>query len=327
MRWGIRRLVRQRDDEERVRIATDRSGELAGWVGEMRAAPIAFATEEANEQHYEVPAGFYRGCLGPRLKYSSAYYADATTTLAEAEDAMLLRTCEHADLEDGLRILELGCGWGSLTLWMAEKYPGAQITAVSNSASQRAHIEKQLGERGFSNVQVITADMNEFTPPTSEAFDRIVSVEMFEHMRNWEALLGRAHSWMKPAGKMFLHVFSHRQYFYPYETEGDDNWMAQHFFTGGMMPCHDLLEHLDTPFRVVKTTAINGMHYARTAMDWHTNLYRNREPIMAELRATYGDREAKRWFQRWSLFFLACHELFAHEEGNSWQVAHHLLEA
>ena len=297
------------------------------WIAEMRNAPIALSTDAANEQHYEVPAGFYEACLGPWLKYSCAYYESEKTTLPEAEEEMLARTCRNAELEDGMRVLDLGCGWGSLTLWMAEHYPNLRITSVSNSTSQKSHIEARCAAKGFSNVEVITADMNDFAPPGSAPFHRIVSIEMFEHMRNWEALLCRAHSWLEEDGKMLVHVFSHPRYFYPYETEGDDNWMGRHFFTGGMMPCHDLIQNLETPFRVERTTTFRGTHYARTALDWHRNLTRNRDRVLAELGAAYGRDQAARWFQRWSLFFLGCAELFAHDGGESWQVVHHLLEA
>ncbi len=325
VRWGIRRLVRQREAEEIARLSSGREPVLQRWVEEMRESPVALSTDAANDQHYEVPAAFFEACLGKQLKYSSAYYPVGTETLNEAETAMLELTASHADLADGQNILELGCGWGSLSLYMAQQYPQAAITSVSNSASQKAFIDQQASSRGLSNLTVLTADMNSFSDPGGADFDRIVSVEMFEHMRNWESLLCRVHPWLRDQGKLFLHVFSHPQFFYPYETEGEDNWMGRHFFTGGMMPTHDLLEHLETPFSVEETWPLSGRHYARTALHWHDNLLANRPRILETLTATYGADQAPIWFNRWSLFFLACHELFAHQGGESWQVAHHRL--
>ena len=325
VRWGIRRLVRQRESEEVLRLADGRLPVLRRWVEEMRASPVAIAADEANEQHYEVPAAFFQACLGAQLKYSSAFYPKGTETLDEAETAMLDLTATNAELADGQEVLELGCGWGSLSLYMAERYPNSQITSVSNSASQKYFIDGQAATRGLSNLAVLTADMNTFTAPESREYDRVVSVEMFEHMRNWESLLNRIHPWLRQEGKLFLHVFSHPEFFYPYETEGEDNWMGRHFFTGGMMPTHDLLDHLEIPFAVEATLPLSGLHYAQTALHWHENLIARRSHITDVLTTTYGSSEAHRWFNRWSLFFLACHELFAHNAGRSWQLAHNRL--
>lgn len=325
VRWGIRRLVRQRESEELLRLADGRLPVLRRWIEEMRGSPVALATDEANEQHYEVPAAFFQACLGAQLKYSSAFYPEGTETLDEAETAMLDLTAANAELEDGQNVLELGCGWGSLSLYMAERYRNSQITSVSNSASQKSFIDGQAATRGLSNLAVLTADMNTFTAPAGREYDRVVSVEMFEHMRNWESLLNRIHPWLRQEGKLFLHVFSHPEFFYPYETEGEDNWMGRHFFTGGMMPTHDILDHLEIPFTVEATLPLSGRHYAQTALHWHENLIARRSHIIDVLTTTYGSSEAHRWFNRWSLFFLACHELFAHKAGRSWQLAHHRL--
>lgn len=295
------------------------------WVQEMRDSPVALSADVANEQHYEVPAAFFQACLGVQLKYSSGYYPTGNETLNEAETAMLDLTAEHADLANGQRVLDLGCGWGSLSLYLAQRYPQSAITSVSNSASQKEFIDGQAAQRGLSNLTVITADMNSFSPTPASGFDRIVSVEMFEHMRNWEKLLCRLHPLLREGGKLFLQVFSHQQFFYPYETEGDDNWMGRHFFTGGMMPTHDLLANLKIPFEVDQTWALSGRHYALTARDWNEQLVSQRTHILDILTATYGASEALRWFNRWSLFFLGCQELFAHNDGNSWQVVHHRL--
>ena len=325
VRWGIRRIVRQRESDELARLARGRAALLQEWVEEMRRSPVALSTDAANDQHYEVPAAFFEACLGSQLKYSCAYYPKGNETLDQAETAMLDLTAEHADLQDGQRVLELGCGWGSLSLYMAARYPDSTITAVSNSTGQKAYIDQQAAARGLANLTVVTADMNDFALPADAAFDRIVSVEMFEHMRNWESLLCRLDPWIADGGKLFIHVFSHPEFFYPYETEGEDNWMGRHFFTGGMMPTHDLLAHLEIPFVVENTWTVSGRHYAQTARHWHDNLLARRAEVLDVLAGTYGRQDAPRWFNRWSLFFLACHELFAHQEGGAWQVVHHRL--
>ena len=324
IRWGIRRLLRDRIREEEARISSGRDLALQNWVEEMRTSQVALHTDAANEQHYEVPPPFFEKCLGKHLKYSSCYYATGHETLDEAEAAMLALTSERAQLANGLDILELGCGWGSLSLWMAEHYPMSRITSVSNSAPQRKFIEARAAERGLTNLTVVTADANVFQPEGQ--YDRIVSVEMFEHMRNWEQLLGRAHGWLREGGKMFLHVFSHKIYCYPFETEGDDNWMGRSFFTGGMMPSHDLLEHLDIPFELEERWEVNGRHYGQTSEHWLENLVQHRAELMPVLADTYGAENAKQWFHRWRMFFLACAELFNYDNGNAWQVTHHLLK-
>lgn len=323
LRWGIRRLLRDRIKQEEQRFASGRELALRNWVNEMRDSDVALHTDAANEQHYEVPPEFFVACLGKHLKYSSCYYETGKESLDEAEAAMLALTCQRARLADGLDILELGCGWGSLSLWMAEHFPGARITSVSNSAPQRRFIEARAKERGLGNLRVITADANQFEAEGS--FDRVVSVEMFEHMRNWERLLDRAAGWLRPDGLVFLHVFSHRSYCYPFETEGDKNWMGRSFFTGGMMPSHDLLEHLELPLQLEERWIVNGRHYAQTSEHWLENLQQHREQLMPVLAETYGADQAQRWFYRWRMFFLACAELFGYREGNDWQVSHHLL--
>lgn len=323
LRTGIRRMVRRR----RRNMATVEGEALRArkqqFAEELAQSPIAVHTDEANAQHYEVPAAFYEKVLGPRLKYSSCYYPMPETSLAEAEEAMLALTCERAGLRDGHSILELGCGWGSLTLWMAEQYPQAAITAVSNSSSQRLFIEGRAQERGLSNVTVITCDINAFTPP--DTYDRIVSVEMFEHLRNWPAMFSHVADWMRPEGRAFLHVFCHREQPYLYEDKGDSDWMARHFFTGGMMPCDDLPSLVSERLRVEQQWQVDGTHYARTANDWLHNLDRQRGHLMPVLADTYGASEARIWLNRWRLFFMGCAELFGHRQGREWWVAHQRL--
>jgi cyclopropane-fatty-acyl-phospholipid synthase len=322
VRQGIRALLRARLREEERRHGDARERTLGEWAEAMRRAPVAPVPEKANEQHYEVPPEFFELALGPRLKYSSAWYDAGTRTLAEAEEAMLALTALRADLRDGQDVLELGCGWGSLTLWMAQRFPRSRILAVSNSRPQREFILARARERGLANVAVETCDMNAFTTP--RRFDRVVSVEMFEHMRNWEALLARVAGWMRPDARLFLHVFAHRSFAYPFEVRDASDWMSAHFFSGGMMPSVDLLDHLRTPFEVERRWLVPGTHYARTAEDWLANIERAHPQVLAALARVHG-ADAPRWYQRWRLFFLACAELFAYRGGEEWLVVHQRL--
>jgi cyclopropane-fatty-acyl-phospholipid synthase len=325
IRLGIRSIVRRRLREQSAHgMPMDR------WARQMAESPIALATGAANAQHYEVPADFFRLVLGPHLKYSSAYWPDTARTLGQAEQAMLELTVARADLADGQRILELGCGWGSLSLFMARRFPRARILAVSNSHQQRAWIEARARERGLDHLTVQTADMNTFDPPAR--FDRVVSVEMFEHMRNWQALLARIHRRLEPGGALFVHVFAHVRHAYPFETTGSDDWMGRHFFTGGMMPADNLLPSIAAPFGVEGHWRVDGTHYARTAEAWHDNLLRARREVIEVLRGAMGQggapagrAEATRQFHRWRLFFLACAELFGYHHGTEWLVSHYRL--
>ncbi len=318
LRFGISQLVgRTRRLLSEGRGPTD--GEFAKSMSEW---PIAVHADEANTQHYELPAAFFALTLGPRRKYSSCLYATPETTLAEAEIAALEETCAHADLADGQDILELGCGWGSLSLFMAERYPTARIVSVSNSSSQRAYIEAEAERRGLRNLAIITADMNVFSPDHS--FDRIVSVEMFEHMSNWKTLLERARGWIRADGKLFLHVFSHRKTAYRFDHADKADWIAQYFFTGGVMPSHGLVQEFKDSFIVEKDWRWNGEHYERTALDWLTNFDRNRNEIRPLFEVTYG-KNAALWMRRWRMFFLATAGLFGHSDGEEWGVSHYRL--
>ncbi|APZ42849.1 SAM-dependent methyltransferase [Acidihalobacter ferrooxydans] len=324
IRQGIRRLLATRlreieaADPERSAAQTERI------VAAMHASPIAALPELANEQHYEVPAAFFAEALGPRRKYSACLWSEGIDDLAAAEDAALLETCTHADLCDGQDILELGCGWGSLTLWMAERYPNARITAVSNSHSQREYILDQARHRGFANVEVVTVDMNDFA--TEHRFDRIVSVEMFEHMRNWPTLFERVHGWLRDGGKFFMHIFVHRSTPYFFEDEGDDDWMSRHFFSGGLMPSDALPLRFQGNLRLQRQWRWDGRHYERTLNAWLALTDSRRAHIMPILEATYGAQEAAAWLQRWRIFFMACAELFGYEQGRQWWVSHYLFE-
>ncbi|MBM9538731.1 SAM-dependent methyltransferase [Desulfobulbus alkaliphilus] len=320
-RIGIRQLLSQRLRAEDAHDERERAAALERLITELRASPIALHAASANEQHYELPAAFFLKTLGPRLKYSSSWWSEEVKDLATAEAAMLALTCERAELGSARDILELGCGWGSLTLWMAEFYPDARIVAVSNSHSQRAFIAARCQERGFDNVEVITADMNDFS--IDRRFDRVVSVEMFEHMRNYQALLARIHGWLKPGGKLFVHIFSHQRLAYPFMTEGDDNWMGRYFFTGGLMPSRDLLPRFQDDLKLEEQWHFNGRHYQRTLEAWLVNQDQHRDEIMPMFRETYGPESAKRWFQRWRVFFMACAELFGYHQGEEWGVSHY----
>ncbi len=295
----------------------------AVFAREMDARPIAEHAQAANAQHYELPAAFFEKVLGPQLKYSSGLYGPGVTSLAAAEENALSETAAHADLHDGQAILELGCGWGSLSLWMARALPGAQITSVSNSASQGEFIRGRARAAGLTNLTVVTADMNDFD--TQGRFDRIVSVEMFEHMANWRALLAKTRGWLKPDGRAFIHVFTHATTPYRFDVEDEADWIAHHFFSGGVMPSHGLMRQFPDLFEVEADWRWSGRHYQRTALDWLENFDRNDAAIRAVLADVYG-AAAPLWRRRWRLFFLATAGLFGHRGGAEWGVSHYRLK-
>ena len=319
-RFGMRRLMRQRLREE-FRDAEQQFERYKQLLETFSSGPIAIATDKANEQHYEVPAEFFKLSLGKHLKYSSCHWPAGTSHLDAAEAAMLELTCQRAELAPGMDILELGCGWGSVTLWMAANYPGTSITAVSNSASQKAHIIQQCEQRGLDNVRVITADINDFD--IEQHFDRVVSVEMFEHVRNHHELMRRIAGWLKPEGKLFVHIFCHRSLTYPFETEGEDNWMGRHFFTGGIMPSENYLLNFQQYLLLDEQWRLSGRHYGATANAWLATMDQNRDRILTIFAEVYGESEAALWFQRWRMFYMACAELFNFEGGNQWLVGHY----
>ena len=321
LRLGIRRMCAQRLREERVGGLAAQAERQTQLIDLLRHSPVAIETAAANAQHYELPPAFFGHCLGPRLKYSCCYYPRGDETLAEAEEAMLSLYGERAELADGQRILELGCGWGSLTLWMAARYPRAHITAVSNSHGQRRHIEAQCRLRGLTNVHVLTHDVNTLAMAAGQ-FDRCVSIEMFEHMRNYQALMQRIAGWLAPGGKLFVHIFAHRELAYPFETAGADNWMGRHFFTGGLMPAADTLLHFQQALAIEQRWLVDGTHYQKTANHWLARQDGQRDAVMTVLHHAYGEHAAL-WFQRWRMFWMACAELFGYAGGQEWMVVHY----
>jgi len=328
IRAGIRRLCRQRlrdiraDDPEAAGI------DLDAFVEQMNGAPIALLPELANEQHYEVPPAFFDQVLGVHRKYSCCYWDEAAADLDRAEARALEITCQRASIADGMHVLDLGCGWGSLSLWIAEQYPACTVTSVSNSAPQRRHIERLAAERGLDNLRVLTRDMNDFAPEhePEQPYDRVVSVEMFEHMRNYRELLRCVSRWLKPGGRFFMHIFCHRLCAYEFRDEGPSDWMGRHYFSGGIMPSDDLPLRFQEDLRLLRHWRWNGQHYERTANAWLQNMDAHRDAVLPVMAATYGEPQAEQWFQRWRIFFMACAELFGMEEGREWYVGHYLFE-
>jgi cyclopropane-fatty-acyl-phospholipid synthase len=318
LRAGIRNVLEQRLAQE------EKSNNIDRFVEQMKSSPIAIDTVAANEQHYEVPSQFYALVLGKRMKYSCAYWSAGVENLDQSEEQMLAMTTERAGIRDGMKILDLGCGWGSMALYLAEKFPASKITAVSNSTTQRLHIQEVANQRSLRNIRLITADVNRFE--TRSKYDRIVSVEMFEHIRNYEKLLEKCFRFLNDHGKLFVHIFVHRKYAYPYVARDDNDWMARHFFTGGLMPSDDLLYRFPAHFEIEKHWRINGIHYSKTAEAWLKNMEQNRKEILQIFSGHYGKSHARKWWSYWRIFFLSCSELWRYREGEEWFVSHYLLK-
>lgn len=320
IRLGIRRLLAQRLKE----IAPLESPEAQEiFFNQLKAGPIAVNTRDANDQHYEVPTEFYLKVLGPHLKYSSGLWEKGDDFLA-SEKRMLAKTCERAGIVDGMDLLELGCGWGSLTLWMAAKFPNSKITGVSNSSTQRDYILKQAQERGLTNISIITADMNVFEAPSQ--YDHVVSVEMFEHMRNWEKLLEKVHRWLKPQGKLFVHIFVHKTTPYLFEVKDASDWMSRYFFSGGIMPSFDQFKKFNKHFRIVEQWKVNGNNYAETSEAWLKETDKHAAALLPMFEKHYGAGQGRKWLEWWRIFFMSCAELFKYNNGHEWFVGHYLME-
>jgi len=324
LRAGIRKLLKQRLADETVGDEELQQRKFINLVNELKSSPIAVNTTNANEQHYELPTEFFQYCLGKNLKYSSGYWNPGVKDIDDSEDDMLALTCKRADLQNGQNVLELGCGWGSLSLYMAAKFPESKFTVVSNSATQKIFIDETAARRGIQNLTVLTADMNTFT--IADSFDRVVSVEMFEHMRNYKLLLAKVASFLKPDGKLFVHIFTHKTLAYKYEVIDESDWMSKYFFTGGIMPSNHLFFYFNDDLKIEKHWVVNGTNYGKTSEAWLSNMDKHKKEIMPILENTYGKDQAVKWWVYWRLFYMACAELFNYNKGNEWMVCHYLFE-
>ncbi|KAJ9635560.1 hypothetical protein H2204_005734 [Knufia peltigerae] len=321
IRIGIRRQLAQRVRMIKAESMSEAYDRKMSYVATLRQRPIAVEVDKANTQHYEVGTSVLQACLGPLMKYSSCLYPTGDETLAQAEVAMLETYVQKADLKDGQDILDLGCGWGSTSLYLAELFPNANITAFSNSRTQKLYIDEQARTKGLTNLKVVTGDVvtYEFAP---DSFDRVVSIELFEHMKNYSLLMKKIARALRHGGKLFVHIFSHKDS--PYDFE--DGWMSTHFFTGGTMPSADLLHFFQDDLTLRKQWWVSGKHYAKTCEDWLSKMNASRNDIWPGLRETYGQQNAAMWFYRWQIFYMACAELFAWDGGDVWGVSHYLFE-
>ena len=323
LRLGIRKLLKERLHQEKKETVELQQAHLMNLIAELKESPIAINTAEANEQHYEVPTAFYKFCLGSNLKYSSGYWNEGVLDIDTSENDMLEITCSRAELTDGQDILELGCGWGSLSLYMAKKYPQSSITAVSNSKTQKIYIDEQAQLRGIKNLTIITVNINDFT--IEKKFDRVVSVEMFEHMRNYQKLMHKIADCLKINGKLFVHIFTHKDFAYKFEVLDETDWMSKYFFTGGIMPSDDLLLYFNEHLSIEKHWHVSGLHYSKTSESWLQNMDKNKSQIMPLFESTYGKDQAVKWWVYWRLFFMACAELWGYNNGEEWIVSHYLF--
>lgn len=321
---GIRNLLKQRLTEENKGSQEAKQLHLNAYIEKLKASPIAINTSDANEQHYEVPTEFYNYVLGKRMKYSGGYWPSGADTLDASEEAMLKLSCERAQLKNGQSVLDLGCGWGSVSLYVAEKFPNCKITGVSNSKTQKEYIDSVAKEKGFKNLTIITQDMNDFQ--IKEKFDRIISVEMLEHMKNYQKLFEKLSGFLKPEGLFFIHIFTHKEFAYPFEVRDETDWMAKYFFTGGMMPSHNLFLYFQNHLTIRNHWVVNGVHYGKTSEAWLENMDKNKTQILPILEKAYGKENVTKWWSYWRIFFLSCAELFSYRNGEEWLVSHYLFQ-
>ncbi|HNB21198.1 MAG TPA: cyclopropane-fatty-acyl-phospholipid synthase family protein [Candidatus Melainabacteria bacterium] len=324
IRAGIRNMLGQKIRTETKPNTELQKKAILDFVNELKSSPIAIHTDAANRQHYEVPARFFELVLGPRLKYSSALWLQDTEDLAQAEINMLETYCRRADLKDGQTVMDLGCGWGSLSLYLAEKFPSSNIVAISNSSTQKQFIDSQLQKRGLKNVTVVTANIANYD--TELEFDRIVSVEMFEHLKNYRAMFAKVSRWLRPDGKLFIHIFTHKHFAYHYEDKDGTDWLTRNFFEGGTMPSEDLFLYFQEDVRILEQWSVPGIHYQKTAEAWLKTMKGKRKEVMEIMAQTYGEKDALQWWSFWKLFFLACAELWGYKNGTEWTVSHYLFE-
>ena len=322
VRYGINFFLRQKLKIEKNKFGYDLKSRKNEWVEEMKNSPIASFTEIANEQHYEVPPEFFKQSLGPNLKYSCAYWDAKINNLSDAEERMFEIYIERSEIKNGMSILDLGCGWGSFSLYLAKKFPESKIIAVSNSNDQGEHINSEIKNYQLNNIHYIKMNMKDFK--IDKTFDRIVSIEMFEHMRNYEILLHKISKLLKTEGKLFLHFFCHDKYVYPYEVKSNSDWMTKYFFYGGMMPSFDILSFFENDLKVIKSWKVNGNHYKKTCRSWLENQDKNKNKIMTIFKKCY-DKDALIWFNRWRIFWMSCEELFGYKNGSEWYVGHFLM--
>ncbi len=325
IRSGIRRLLARKIEQEKLESVEARQARLMAFVEELKKAPIAIETDTANEQHYEVPTEFYNLVLGPRKKYSSGLWKNDTDSFEESENNMLALYCERADIQPGQRVLDLGCGWGSVSLYLAEHYPDCQITGLSNSKTQKEYIDGTAKEKGFENLEIVTGNVVDFEFEANR-FDRVISVEMFEHMKNYQQLLAKISRWLTAEGQLFVHIFTHNTFAYHYEDKDGTDWMTRYFFSGGTMPSNDLLHYFQDDLTLVNQWCVNGTHYQKTSEAWLDNMKRHRQEILPILASTYGEKNVTKWWVYWQVFFLACAELWGYDNGNEWLVSHYLFK-
>ena len=323
IRKGIQHFIGQRIKQDIGTSVAQMDAKRSAFIEQMKKNPIAIKTNDANDQHYRLPTSFFEYALGPSMKYSCCHW-DNSSSLEEAELEMLDLTITRADISDGQTILELGCGWGAITLAMAERFPNSKIVAISNSPEQRKFILNKAKNKNINNIEVRTHNVAELE--LSERFDRVVSVEMFEHMRNYPKLLEKIHGWLNPKGKLFVHIFVHRDVPYNFDVKDDSDWMSKYFFSGGIMPSSHLIHYFQDHLKVENYWAVDGLHYQKTARAWLENMDQNKSPIMKILNVHYGKKEAAKWFNYWRIFFMSCEELWKYRNGTEWFVGHYLLK-